>query len=171
MLGVNLECLTLSGSGKIDGNGNALSNNLTGNSGNNKLSGLDGADLLDGGTGNDTLVGGLGADLLTGGAGADRFLYSAFADSTLAQLDVIQDFIHAADMIDIAAIDANAAKKSNQAFAFAGKNSDVVANSVTWYESGDNTFVQADVNGDTTADLLIELTGTSLQLSASDFLL
>ena len=74
-------------------------------------------------------------------------------------------------MIDIAAIDANAAKKSSQAFAFAGQNSGVVANSVTWYENEDHTFVQADVNGDATADLLIELTGTSLHLSASDFLL
>jgi len=74
-------------------------------------------------------------------------------------------------MIDIAAIDANAAKNGNQAFAFAGQNSGVVANSVTWYESGGNTFVQADVNGDMTADLRIELTGTSLHLSASDFLL
>ena len=171
-LGANFEWLTLSGSGKIDGTGNALDNNVTGNSGNNKLSGLAGDDLLDGGAGNDTLVGGLGADMLTGGAGADRFVYSAVADSTLAQLDVIQDFVHGADMIDIAAIDANAAKKSNQAFAFAGQNSGVVANSVTWYENKDgNTFVQADVNGDTTADLLIELTGTSLHLSASDFLL
>ena len=170
-LGANFEWLTLSGSGKIDGTGNALDNNITGNSGNNILSGLAGNDLLDGGAGNDTLVGGLGADMLTGGAGADRFVYSAFADSTLAQLDVIQDFVHGADMIDIAAIDANAAKKGNQAFAFAGQNSGVVANSVTWYESGGNTFVQADVNGNTTADLQIELTGINLHLTASDFLL
>ena len=112
------------------------------------------------------LVGGLGADMLTGGAGADRFVYSAFADSTLTQLDVIQDFVHGTDMIDIAGIDASAAKNGNQAFTFA-----VVANSVTWHESLGNTFVQADVNGDTTADLRIELTGTSLHLSASDFLL
>jgi Ca2+-binding RTX toxin-like protein len=168
-LGANFEWLTLSGSGKIDGTGNALDNHITGNSGNNKLSGLDGADLLDGGTGNDTLVGGLGADLLTGGAGADRFVYSAVADSTLAQLDVIQDFIHAADTIDIATIDANAAKKGDQAFAFGGQNSSVIANSVTWYESGGNTFVQADVNGNTTADLTLELTGINLHLTASDF--
>ena len=111
--------------------------------------------------------------MLTGGAGADSFVFSAVADSTLAQLDVIHDFVDGADMIDIAAIDANAAKNGNQAFAFAGQNGGVVANSVTWYENEDlgKTFVQADVNGDTTADLLIELTGTSLHLSASDFLL
>ena len=69
------------------------------------------------------------------------------------------------------AFDASAAKNGNQAFTFAGLNSGVVANSVTWYESLGNTFVQADVNGDTNADLLIELAGTSLHLSVSDFLL
>ena len=38
-LGANFEWLTLSGAGKIDGTGNALSNHVTGNSGNNILSG------------------------------------------------------------------------------------------------------------------------------------
>lgn len=108
---------------------------------------------------------------MNGGAGADRFVFSAFADSTIAKFDVVQDFVHGTDMIEIALIDANASKKGDQAFAFAGQNSSVVANSVTWYESGGNTFVQADVNGNTGADLLIQLTGTNLNLSASDFLL
>jgi hypothetical protein len=61
--------------------------------------------------------------------------------------------------------------KGDQAFAFAGQNSSVVANSVTWYQSGGNTFVQADVNGNTTADFAVRLTGINLNLSASDFLL
>jgi Ca2+-binding RTX toxin-like protein len=140
-------------------------------SGNNTLAGLAGDDLLDGGAGNDTLVGGLGADIMNGGAGADRFVYSAFTDSTPAAFDIIQGFVHGTDIIDIAGIDANTAKKGDQAFSFAGQNSAVVANSVTWYESGGNTFVQADVNGNTTADLRIELTGINFNLSASDFLL
>ena len=57
-LGANFEWLTLSGSGKIDGTGNALDNHVTGNSGNNILSGLAGDDLLDGGAGNYILAGG-----------------------------------------------------------------------------------------------------------------
>jgi hypothetical protein len=75
------------------------------------------------------------------------------------------------DIIDISGIDANASKNGNQAFAFGGQNSGVLANSVTWYESGGNTFVQADVNGNATADLTLELTGINLNLTASDFLL
>jgi hypothetical protein len=46
----------------------------------------------------------------------------------------------------------------------------VVANSVTWYQSGGNTIVQLDVNGDATAEMVIVLTGIH-SLSASDFLL
>ena len=62
-LGANVENLTLSGAGSINGTGNSLSNWLTGNAGSNVLSGLDGNDRIDGGAGNDTLIGGLGSDV------------------------------------------------------------------------------------------------------------
>ena len=58
-------------------------------------------------------------------------VYSAFADSTLAEFDIVQGFVHGTDIIDIAGIDANVAKKGDQAFAFGGQNSGVLANSVT----------------------------------------
>jgi Ca2+-binding RTX toxin-like protein len=61
-LGSNLENLTLTGSGTINGTGNEFNNALTGNTGNNVLTGLAGNDTLDGGTGIDTLVGGVGND-------------------------------------------------------------------------------------------------------------
>ncbi|MDZ8259486.1 beta strand repeat-containing protein [Nostoc sp. ChiQUE01b] len=71
VLGNNLENLTLTGSGAINGTGNSLKNILTGNTGANILSGEDSNDSLIGGAGNDTLLGGAGDDILDGGLGAD----------------------------------------------------------------------------------------------------
>jgi Ca2+-binding RTX toxin-like protein len=68
----NVENLTLTGTGAINGTGNSLNNVLTGNSGINVLNGGDGNDTLNGAGGNDTLRGGSGNDTLNGGSGADR---------------------------------------------------------------------------------------------------
>ncbi|WP_210247285.1 endo alpha-1,4 polygalactosaminidase [Blastochloris sulfoviridis] len=55
-LGGNVETLVLTGSGNINGTGNALANRITGNGGNNRLDGGAGADILAGGLGDDTYV-------------------------------------------------------------------------------------------------------------------
>ncbi len=140
--------------------GSAFDDTLTGSSASNALTGLDG---------NDRLIGGNGADTLIGGAGNDTFVFTALSNSTPASPDTITDFTHGFDKIDLSAIDANTAAGGNQAFVFAGQNSNAVAHSVTWFESEGNTIVQADVNGNTTADFLLVLTGMNLNLSASDF--
>ena len=61
-LGANLENLTFTGAGNVNGNGNALGNAITGNAANNKLVGNAGDDTLDGGGGTDSLIGGAGND-------------------------------------------------------------------------------------------------------------
>ncbi|MBF0214830.1 MAG: hypothetical protein HQM00_14930 [Magnetococcales bacterium] len=76
-LGESLEHLTLSGDGDLQGNGNRLSNQITGNGGANTLDGLEGNDTLRGADGNDILHGGSGNDRLYGDAGDDQL----FGDS------------------------------------------------------------------------------------------
>jgi Ca2+-binding RTX toxin-like protein len=78
-LGANIEKLTLTGTGAINGTGNSLSNTLTGNSA---------ANVLTGATGNDTLAGGLGNDtyLVDRGEGRDTI---AENDGTVGNSDLL----------------------------------------------------------------------------------
>ncbi|MEZ2299339.1 calcium-binding protein [Variovorax sp. RCC_210] len=55
-LGANVENLVLTGTGAINGTGNAVANSLTGNAAANRLDGGAGADLMTGGAGNDVYV-------------------------------------------------------------------------------------------------------------------
>ena len=176
--------VTVADANTITGDNN--DNTLTGTSGNDTMLGLGSNDTLNGGEGNDTLIGGAGADTMTGGAGDDMFVYGAIvrrvAESGPADTarDTITDFVHMSDMIDLSAIDADVGRGRNgagggqpgdQAFNFAGQNANVVAHSVTWFETDGNTIIQADVNGNTTADFTIVLTGTDKNLTTQDFLL
>ena len=62
-LGDHIENLTLTGTGRVNGTGNALDNVLIGNAGDNTLIGGGGNDTLSGGGGKDTLIGGVGDDV------------------------------------------------------------------------------------------------------------
>lgn len=159
------------GSGNDTLTGGLGNDTLEGETGNDSLFGGEGDDGLLGGNGNDILVGGNGLDTLNGGDGNDIFRFADIGESPLGMADIIVGFRHARDKIDLADIDANTGAGGDQSFAWAGKTSNVVAHSLTWYESGRKTFLQADVDGDTTADFMIELTGTRLALTGSDFML
>ncbi|MFN6478681.1 beta strand repeat-containing protein [Nostoc sp. DedQUE07] len=91
VLADNVENLTLTGTGAIDGTGNSLNNILIGNTGANKLSGGDGNDSLFGSSGNDTLLGGAGNDTLDGGLGTDSF--DAGAGNDIYTVDNLNDSI------------------------------------------------------------------------------
>jgi Ca2+-binding RTX toxin-like protein len=82
-------------------NGGSGNDILRGESGNDTLLGGSNADQLFGGSGNDFLTGGSGADLLMGGSGADVFNYDALSESTASAIDVISDFDHTVDKIDL----------------------------------------------------------------------
>ena len=81
VLTAGLENLTLTGSGAINGTGNAVDNVITGNLAANKLDGKEGDDSLIGAAGNDTLTGGEGNDTLDGGSGSDSMVGGAGNDT------------------------------------------------------------------------------------------
>ena len=85
-----VENLTLTGTGAINGVGNALGNTLTGNVAKN---------VLNGGRGNDVLNGLAGTDTLTGGSGADSFIFNTALGS--GNVDRVTDFNVLADTIGL----------------------------------------------------------------------
>ena len=128
-----------------------------------------GNDTLRGEAGNDVVVGGAGKDVLCGGGGADTFLFCALSDSAPGSgADVISDFsAPELDKINLAAIDANAALAGDQAFSFIGSDAFHGVAGELRFASG---AVEADVNGDGTADFSLTIANLSA-LAAGDFIL
>jgi YD repeat-containing protein len=97
-LAANVENLTLTGAGAINGTGNEMNNAIVGNGAANRLRGLGGNDTINGGAANDTLEGGTGDDRLNGGLGADTYLFArGDGQDTLVDVDAtagVQDVLH-----------------------------------------------------------------------------
>ena len=150
---------------------------LHGGAGNDRLfagTGVDtiyggiGADLLHGGADNDRLFGGTGRDLLTGGWGADSFMFRTAAEAGIgAARDVITDFSHGIDTIDLGGIDADSILVGNQAFGFIGAAAFSHVAGQLRYAGGN---IQGDMDGDGLADFAIQITNLAM-LTQSDFVL
>ncbi len=150
----NVENLTLVGSGKINGTGNSVANVIIGNGAAN------------------VIIGGGGGDTLTGAGGADRYKYTALSDSGPGAADLITDFKKVqGDKIDLSAIDANSNTGANDAFKFVSGFTGQAGQLYSSYDAGAGvTNIYLDVNGDSVADAVIQLSG-QVNLVGSDFIL
>ena len=171
MLAPNVENLQLTGSA-YGGTGNAAANVLVGNAIANLLDGGAGNDRIVGGGGNDIVRGNLGRDVMTGGSGRDVFDFNLYQDTRNSAPDIITDFRHGEDKIDLAGVDANLKAGGNQAFsylaakAFSGHAGEL---RIEHFGSG-ATRIFADLNGDAQSDLQIQLVG-HVNLTRGDFIL
>jgi Ca2+-binding RTX toxin-like protein len=149
--------------------------NLIGSGFNDSLTGNAGHNVLDGGAGNDLLTGGVGRDMLTGGAGSDTFDFNALSEMglTSATWDVINDFVHGLDRIDLSTLDANAALAGNQAFSapvVGGTFSGAFATAGDLYFDNVAHVLYGNTDADTAAEFAIQLVGVST-LTATDLFL
>jgi GH24 family phage-related lysozyme (muramidase) len=122
------------------------------------------AESLSGGTGDDVLIGSKGADFLSGGSGADIFVFTSAKDSSTAgKGDTISDF-DVTDRLEFAGnTDFHLLSARNAEF-------DGAAAEIRWFWRHGATIVEADYDGDGTADLAVTLAGKHA-LSDGDFIL
>lgn len=173
-LGRFIEKLHLGGGAAINGTGNTLANTLLGNRGANILKGNGGNDNLNGGAGNDTLIGGTGKDILTGGVGSDIFDFNTISEMGVAETarDVITDFVHGQDRIDLSTLDADTSTTTDDSF-----NSPTVGGSFSgnFASPGDLYFddiakvLYGNTDADADAEFAITLAGIST-LSEADII-
>lgn len=134
-------------------------------------------DTISGEAGADTLTGGLGKDRLTGGDDADVFNFDLRGETRKgAGRDVVTDFQHGIDDIDLSGIDAKKGG-ADSAFKWIGgqdfhhRKGELHFDKVNKPgQAHDKTIVEGDVNGDGRADFQIQLTGL-IHLTKGDFAL
>jgi hypothetical protein len=154
----NVENLQLTGGGAINGAGNDLNNIINGN---------DASNLLEGNAGNDTLNGRYGEDTLSGGSGDDVFQFSS---QFSADGDQVMDFVHDVDKLDFSKIDASTYRSGDQGFTFDGY-SDGGRGRHLWAVEDQAAGVTHLYGQTGSFQFHIDLQGTHLGLTASDFIL
>ena len=135
----------------------------------------EGDDWINGNLGDDAIFAGAGVDRILGGSGADTFFFlEGDTGSNILFADRIRDHARGdGDRINLAAIDANVADGTDdEAFTFIGKAAFSGTAGELRYIAGQdgNAYVQADTNGDKTADLVL-IVERQTELIAADFVL
>ena len=161
------------GNGADTVNGSDHAERIWGDSSNNTDTSANGADILNGGGGNDVINGGNGADIISGDRGADilfgdrggdTFKYKLVSDSN-AQAggawsaetgDWIKDFrASEGDKIDLTSLNGQLVGGPDMLQASGGAS----AYGVWVGVEGGYSYVYADTNGDSVADVAIRVTG------------
>ncbi|MCT4553512.1 MAG: M10 family metallopeptidase C-terminal domain-containing protein [Pelagimonas sp.] len=155
----------LGGDGDDRIEGRSGDDRLEGGLGNDTLLGGSDEDRLLGGDGNDLLRGGASNDTLIGGAGNDVFDFNTVSDSAELKWDRIADFTQGEDLIDLGDL-VEGQLELNLLGSFAGGG---VA-SIRTVETGGDTRINIDVDGDGVRDMRIDLQGVT-GIAATDFLL
>jgi Ca2+-binding RTX toxin-like protein len=109
---------------------------------------------------------------LTGGAGSGQFIRNCVAESKAGTAgDLVRDFEHGGDILDLSGIDAVRRTPVDDTFSFIGQDkfSDT-AGELRIKIKKDGVTVLGDVNGDGRADFILIVRGED-SLEASDFLL
>jgi Ca2+-binding RTX toxin-like protein len=138
---------------------------LIGWEGHDRLFGGSGDDRLSGRCGDDLLVGGAGRDVLIGGLGEDRFDFNAVSDSgpSQASRDVIRDFTHLEDQIDLSGLGP---------LAFIGTAEFTATGQVRVFQVGGDTQVAINLAGSDALEMAIVLRDVAAAaLTAEDFIL
>ncbi|MGD9510257.1 MAG: right-handed parallel beta-helix repeat-containing protein, partial [Geminicoccaceae bacterium] len=127
-------------------------------------------DLLKGDGADNWFQGGLGKDTFTGKGGRDLYDYDHVAESRPGARDVIKDFAHLTDRIDLTGIDADTTVAGNQSFHWVGADALSGPGEVGFFTAGGNTIVQASTDADAASEFALQLTGIKA-LTAADFYL
>lgn len=138
-----------------------------------QILGLAGNDTIDAKSGNDIIAGGSGRDKMKGGLGSDDFVFKFVSDSgkTATTRDIISDFKHGADDIDISALSGTYTFIATKGAGFTGAGHEVRWSQVNVAGTAhDRTVIDVDVDGDKASDFQIELTGL-VTLTKGDFIL
>ena len=153
-------------------NGQAGNDTLFGGTGNDRVLGGGGNDILNGDAGQDVLAGNAGRDVLFGGLAADVFDFNRATDSLkgVFNRDVIRDFNHGVDKIDLSTIDADTTLAGNQAFEFIGSAGFSDAGQIRGVVKGGDIILKMDRNGDGIADMEIVVKSPGL-IDTDDFIL
>jgi hypothetical protein len=175
-LGPNVERLTLTGSGIINGTGNSLVNIITGNVAKNVLNGGGGSDKLNGGDGNDVLVWDAADSSVDGAGGTDTLKVNA-ASLDLASATAV-DRVEILDLagtvaLTLAAADI-AAVSGGTSLRVSGAAGDSVVSGGAWVQGGNLNLSGQDYAQYTSGaltllvDLDIDRTGISLAPTGAD---